>query len=217
MRVLVTGGCGFIGSAVVRLAVERGDQVLNLDRRRKSTPTPSLASVAGQSGYARLEADIADRSLVRAIFREYKPDAIVHLAASEETDPGSLFDSEVGGAFSVLEAARMYHADLQGEARARFRVVHAIAAEGDADNALAPTPVQAARTGAVALADAWARAHDLPLVGCVAGNVFGPWQPDTAFLSELASTSLRRTAPAKSSQSSTGITNEPGPPVTQDS
>src|SRR5688572_15418542 len=102
MRVLVTGGCGFIGSAVVRLAVERGDQVLNLDRRRKSTPAPALAPVAGKPGYARLEADIADRSLARAILREYKPDAIIHLAASEEADPNRLFDSEVGGAFSIL-------------------------------------------------------------------------------------------------------------------
>ncbi len=185
MRVLVTGGCGFIGSAVVRLAIERGDQVLNLDRRRKSTPTPALASVSGQSGYARLEADIADRSLVRAILREYKPDAIIHLAASEETEPNRLFDSEVGGAFSVLEAARLYHGDLKGEARARFRLVHAIGCEADADHASTPTPVQAARTAAAALADAWSRAHSLPLVGCVAGNVFGPWQADTAFLSEL--------------------------------
>lgn len=185
MRVLVTGGCGFIGSAVVRLAVERGDQVLNLDRRRKSTPAPALAPVAGKPGYARLEADIADRSLARAILREYKPDAIIHLAASEEADPNRLFDSEVGGAFSILEAARHYHADLTGEARARFRLVHAIEAEADADNTPAPTPVQAARTAAATLADAWARAHGLPLVGCVAGTVFGPWQPDTAFLSDL--------------------------------
>lgn len=185
MRVLVTGGCGFIGSAVVRLAVERGDQVLILDRRRKSTPAPALAAVAGKPGYARLEADVADRSLVRALVREYKPDAVIHLAASEETDPGRLFDSEVGGAFAVLEAARHYRDELKGEARESFRIVHAIAAEADADNAPAPTPVEAARSVAAALADSWSRAHGLPLVGCVAGDVFGPWQPDTSFLSQL--------------------------------
>jgi dTDP-glucose 4,6-dehydratase len=185
MRVLVTGGCGFIGSAVVRLAVERGDQVLNLDRRRKSTPAPALAGVAGKPGYARLEADITDRSMLRALVHEYKPDAIVHLAANPEGDTNSLFDSEIAGAFSVLEAARAYHAQLKGEARNKFRLIHAIAAETDTINTPAPTPLQAARATAAALADNWSRAHGLPLVGCVAAEVFGPWQPDNAFLSQL--------------------------------
>jgi dTDP-glucose 4,6-dehydratase len=185
MRVLVTGGCGFIGSAVVRLAVERGDQVLNLDRRRKSTPVPALAGVAGKPGYARLEADITDRSVLRALVHEYKPDAIIHLAANPEGETSSLFDSEIAGAFSVLEAARAYHAQLQGAARGKFRLVHAMAAETDTINTSPPTPLQAARATAAALADNWSRAHGLPLVGCVAAEVFGPWQPDNAFLSEL--------------------------------
>ncbi len=185
MRILVTGGCGFIGSAVVRLAVERGDQVLNLDRRRKSAPVPALAPVAGKPGYARIEADIADRALTRAILREYKPDTVIHLAASEDTDPSRLFDAEVGGAFSILEAARHYYADLKGAARDTFRVVHAIAAETDTDNAPPPTPVQAARSAAAALIQGWSRAHGLAVVSCTAGEVFGPWQPDSAFLSRL--------------------------------
>jgi dTDP-glucose 4,6-dehydratase len=185
MRVLVTGGCGFIGSAVVRLAVERGDHVLNLDRRRKSTPVPALAGVVGKPGYARLEADIADRSMLRALVQEYRPDAVIHLAANPEGDASSLFDSEIAGAFSVLEAARAWHAQLKGEARDRFRLVHAIAAETDAIYTPAPTPLHAARATAAALADNWSRAHGLPLVGCVAAEVFGPWQPDDAFLSQL--------------------------------
>lgn len=187
MRVLVTGGCGFVGSAVVRLAVERGDQVLNLDRRRKSAPSPALASVAGKPGYARLEADITDRSTLRAFVHEYKPDAIIHLAANPDGDTDTLFDSEIAGAFSVLEAARAYHGQLKGPARDSFRLIHAIAAETDAINTPAPTPLQAARATSAALADNWSRAHGLPLVGCVAAEVFGPWQPDNAFLSELIS------------------------------
>src|SRR5688572_5991514 len=141
MRVLVTGGCGFVGSAVVRLAVERGDQVLNLDRRRKSTPVPALAGVAGKPGYARLEADIADRSMLHALVHEYKPDAIIHLAANPEGDTTSLFDSEIAGAFSVLEAARAYHAQLKGTGRDNFRLVHALSADTDAINTPAPTPL----------------------------------------------------------------------------
>lgn len=189
MRVLITGGCGFIGSAVVRLALERGDQILNLDRRRKSAPMPSLAIAAGKQGYARLEADISDRSLMRAFFREFKPEAVIHLAsAGDEPDECRLFDSEVAGAFSVLEASRSHFKSLEGDARQRFRIVHAQRA--DTDGVVAPTPAEAARAAASALFDNWAQAHGLPLVTCVAGDVFGPWQSDASLLSRLIASLL---------------------------
>ena len=105
MRVLVTGGCGFVGSAVVRLAVERGDHVLNLDRRKKSVAIPSLGPVAQREGYARLEADVTDRAMIKAILREFSPDAVIHLAACGDDDPNALVDAEIGGAFAVIEAA----------------------------------------------------------------------------------------------------------------
>jgi dTDP-glucose 4,6-dehydratase len=188
MRVLVTGGCGFIGSAVVRLAVDRGDQVLNLDRKRKMTPAPALASVAGRPGYARLEADISDRTLMRAVFREFRPDAVIHLSASPDEEPGRLIDTEIGGAFAVMEAARHHFEQLEGEGRERFRIVQATRAEPDTPGA--PTPVEAARSSAASLADHWSRAHGLPLVTCTAGEVFGPWQSDGAFLPNLISSLL---------------------------
>ena len=122
---------------------------------------------------------------MRAILREFKPDAVIHLAASPQSDPGSLFDTEIAGAFSVLEAARSHFDQLKGEARDAFRLVHAIAAESEAAETPRPTPVQAARASAAALTDNWSRAHGLPLVSCIAAEVFGPWQPDTAFLSQL--------------------------------
>ena len=186
MRVLVTGGCGFIGSAVVRLAVDRGDQVLNLDRRRKITPAPALQPVAGRPGYARLETDISDRALMRAIFREFKPDAVIHLAACPDEDPSRLFESDIGGAFAILEACRAHFEQLTGEARQRFRIVQALRA--DSDTSL--TPAEAARATGAAFAEHWSRAHALPLVTCLAGNVFGPWQADTAFLPSLISSLL---------------------------
>jgi len=188
MRVLVTGGCGFIGSAVVRLAVERGDQVLNLDRRRKMTPAPALQAVTGKPGYARLEADVSDRSLMRAVFREFKPDAVIHLSASPDEEPGRLIDSEIGGAFAVMEACRSHLEQLTDEARERFRIVQTIRAEPETPGA--PTPREAARSAAASLADHWSRAHGLPLVTCVAGEVFGPWQHDSAFLPSLISSLL---------------------------
>jgi dTDP-glucose 4,6-dehydratase len=188
MRVLVTGGCGFIGSAVVRHAVERGDHVLNIDRRRKITPAPALASAAGKPGYARLEADISDRALMRAVFREFGPEAVIHLSASIDAEPGRLIDTEIGGAFAVMEAARAHFEQLEGDARDRFRIVQALRAAPDTPSA--PTPLEAARSAAASLADHWSRAHGLPLVNCTAGEVFGPWQADGAFLPNLVSSLL---------------------------
>jgi dTDP-glucose 4,6-dehydratase len=189
MRVLITGGCGFIGSAVVRLAADRGDHILNIDRRRKSNPIPALASVAAKPGYARLEADISDRTLMRAVFREFKPDAVIHLAsAGEDQDENRLFDSEITGAFAVLEASRAHYLSLDEPARDRFRIVHA--QRPDDDGAAEPTPIEAARAAAAALFDNWSQAYRLPLVTCIADQVFGPWQSDACLISRMIASLL---------------------------
>lgn len=188
MRVLVTGGCGFVGSAVVRLAVERGDHVLNLDRRKKSVAIPSLGAAVQREGYARLEADVTDRAMIKAILREFSPDAVIHLAACSDDDPSALVDGEIGGAFSLIEAARQYHEKLSGEARERFRIVHLERGESDVPEKL--TRSQAARGAAAALLDRWANANDLPLVTCVAGEAFGPWQSQSSFMARLVSSLL---------------------------
>lgn len=190
MRVLVTGGCGFVGAAVVRLAVERGDNVLNLDRRKKSIAVPALSNAAQREGYARLEADVTDRAMIRAIMREFAPEAVIHLAASSDDDPNTVVDAEIGGAFAVLEAARQYYERLEGAKRARFRIVHLEQAESDMP--AKPTRAQAARSAAAALFDRWGRAHDLPLVTCVAGEAFGPWQAQSSFMARLLTSLIHR-------------------------
>lgn len=183
MRVLVTGGCGFVGSAVVRLAVERGDHVMNVDRRGRTTPTPALTPIAAREGYARLEADASDRAMMRAVIRQFAPDAVIHLAAVPDSPGDGLMDGEIGAAYAVLEACRAYRDGLGNDQKQRFRIVHAEHATSDLT--LRPTRVHAARSAAAALMDRWARACDLPLVTCVAGEAFGPWQPQSSLMARL--------------------------------
>ena len=188
MRVLVTGGCGFVGSSVVRLAVERGDHVLNIDQRRRSNPTPALSPIAAREGYARLETDIADQPMMRAVMRDFAPDAVIHLAASLESQPEKLVESEMAIANSILEASRFYLATLSGERRDRFRLVHAERAESDIPGV--PTQGQAARAAGATLMGLWSRACGIPLVTCVAGEAFGPWQSPTSFMARLVTAVL---------------------------
>lgn len=188
MRFIVTGGCGFVGSAVVRTLSDAGHHVLNIDRKRKSAACPALASIAGNDGYVRLEADVADRSMMRAVFREFQPESVIHLAGAVVEDGEAVFDAEVAGAFSILEACRGLLPKQSDQARGAFRIVHAIHAEAaDNDNTNTPSPLDAARSAASALIDGWSRSHSLPLVTCVADQVFGPWQPDASLLPSLVS------------------------------
>jgi dTDP-glucose 4,6-dehydratase len=188
MRFIVTGGCGFVGSAVVRSLVERGDRVLNIDRKRKASQVPALAPINGREGYARLEADISDRALMRAIFREFKPEKVIHLASSIGDDADALFDAEVAGSFSVLEASRQGLLKLEGAERDAFRFVHAVRA--GMENEFAPSPREAARNAAAALVTEWSRSHHVQLVTCVADAVFGPWQGEAAMLPGLVAALL---------------------------
>lgn len=189
MRFLITGGCGFIGSAVVRLLVERGARVLNVDRRRRTPHEPQLAAAQGREGYARLEADAADRTMMRAIFREFKPEHVIHLAGSSGETGEALFDAEVGAAFSILEASRGYLDRLEAPARDAFRIVHALHAEPE-ETFAEPTLHDTLRASNAQLMTSWAKAHDLPLVSCVSDHVFGPWQTDSAFPAALGASML---------------------------
>jgi dTDP-glucose 4,6-dehydratase len=185
MRVLVTGGCGFIGAAVVRAAVERGHRVLNIDRLRKRQAVPALAAVNGREGYARIEADIADRALMSALFGEFQPERVIHLAAAPGDDSGALFDTDIAGAFSVMEASRKHLDRLDAAGRDAFRLVHAVRASAETESDHPPGPREAASAATAALLAGFSRSQGLPLIACSADEVFGPWQSDASFLSAL--------------------------------
>ncbi len=184
MRFLVTGGCGFVGSAVVRAlmaASDAGHQVLNIDRRMRSAATPQLAGLSGKPGYARLEANVADRSLMRAVMAQFKPDAVIHLAGAP--NPEQQFDAELAGAFSMMEAVRA----LPNAADVRF--VHAIAQPFA--GITEPAARSALKDASLSLLSGWAEAHTLKLVTCRCGALFGPFQSEVALIPSLVDRLLR--------------------------
>ena len=111
MKILVTGGAGFIGSAVVRLAVRRGHEVVNLDALTYAANPENVASVSNSPLYHFEQADIRDREALDRVLDQHKPDAIMHLAAESHVDrsidgPGDFVETNITGAYNMLEAAR---------------------------------------------------------------------------------------------------------------
>jgi dTDP-glucose 4,6-dehydratase len=118
MKILITGGAGFIGSAVVRLAVSRGHEVINLDAMTYAACLANVAPVADSPLYSFEQADIRDPDALARIFVRYRPDAVMHLAAESHVDrsidgPGTFIETNVMGTFNLLEAARD-HWNAQG-------------------------------------------------------------------------------------------------------
>ena len=113
MKLIVTGGAGFIGSAVVRQAIRDGHQVVNLDALTYAACLDNVASVASDPNYAFEHADIRDRAALDRVFATHKPDAVMHLAAESHVDrsidgPGDFIETNITGTYNMLEAARAY-------------------------------------------------------------------------------------------------------------
>src|SRR5947199_6012627 len=129
-RVLVTGGCGFIGSALVRrLTAEIGAQVLNIDKLTYAGSLSTVAPVAHLPNYRFARMDVCDAPAVSAAIQEFRPDFVVHLAAESHVDrsidgPAEFIRTNVLGAYTVLEAAHAYFRSLSGPQKDQFRFVH---------------------------------------------------------------------------------------------
>ena len=130
MTILVTGGAGFIGSNFVLDWLRQSDEpVVNLDALTYAGNPENLASLQGDPRHIFVQGDICDRLLVGRLINEHKPRAIVHFAAESHVDrsihgPGTFIKTNIDGTFTLLEAARAYWTELQGEAKTAFRFHH---------------------------------------------------------------------------------------------
>ena len=189
MKILVTGGAGFIGSAVVRLAVERGHQVINLDALTYAGRLENVASVADHPNYAFEHADIRDRAALTRIFEAHNPDAVMHLAAESHVDrsidgPGDFIETNITGTYNMLEAARAQWV-INGRPE-MFRFHHISTDEvygslGDEglfteDTPYDPrSPYSASKASSDHLVRAWFHTYGLPVVLTNCSNNYGPY------------------------------------------
>ena len=192
MRFIVTGGAGFIGSAVVRhLIADTDHEVLCLDKLTYAGNLDNLAPVAGDPRYSFAQVDICDADAVRATVARYQPDIIMHLAAESHVDrsidgPAAFIETNVMGTFVLLEAARRHWGLLDEAAKARFRFHHISTDEVfgslGADDFFREeslyqpnSPYSASKAGSDHLVRAWHHTYKLPTVASNCSNNYGPY------------------------------------------
>jgi dTDP-glucose 4,6-dehydratase len=189
MKLLVTGGAGFIGSAVVRLAVARGHEVVNLDAMTYAANEANVAPVAQSNLYSFEKADIRDRATLDRIFASHNPDAVMHLAAESHVDrsidgPADFIETNITGTFNMLEAARA-HWTRQGKPDTfRFHHISTDEVFGSlgADGQFTETtpydprsPYSASKAASDHLVRAWHETYGLPVVLTNCSNNYGPY------------------------------------------
>lgn len=189
MKLLVTGGAGFIGSAVVRLAIARGHEVVNLDALTYAACLDNLATVADSPLYSFVHADIRDRAALDRVFADHAPEAVMHLAAESHVDrsidgPSDFIETNITGTFNMLEAARA-HWIAQGRPQG-FRFHHistdevfgSLGTTGQFTETTpyAPnSPYSASKAASDHLVRAWAETYGLPVVLSNCSNNYGPY------------------------------------------
>ncbi len=189
MKLLVTGGCGFIGSAVVRLAVARGHQVVNLDAMTYAANAANVAGVAQSNLYSFEKADIRDRAALERIFATHAPEVVMHLAAESHVDrsidgPGDFIETNITGTFNLLEAARAHWVRAGRPEGFRFHhistdeVFGSLGPEGQFTETTPydpRSPYSASKAASDHLVRAWHETYGLPVVLTNCSNNYGPY------------------------------------------
>ena len=189
MKILVTGGAGFIGSAVVRQAIRDGHQVVNLDALTYAANLANVAPVANAPGYAFERADLRDRPALDRVLAQHRPDAIMHLAAESHVDrsidgPGDFIQTNITGTFNLLEAARAYWAASGRPDHFRFHhistdeVFGSLGPEGQFTESTPydpRSPYSASKAASDHLVRAWHETYGLPVVLTNCSNNYGPY------------------------------------------
>jgi dTDP-glucose 4,6-dehydratase len=191
MKILLTGGAGFIGSAVVRLAISRGHSIVNLDALTYAACLDNLTSVADSPLYAFEHADIRDREALDRIFTQHQPDVVMHLAAESHVDrsidgPGTFMETNILGTFNMLDAAHSYWNEFDRPDTFRFHHISTDEVYGSLppdpsvrfteETAYDPrSPYSASKASSDHLARAWAETYGLPVLLTNCSNNYGPF------------------------------------------
>ena len=193
MKLLVTGGAGFIGSAVIRHIIQHTqDEVVNLDKLTYAGNLESLAEVSESDRYAFEKVDVCNPAEIDRVLKEHQPDAIMHLAAESHVDrsidgPADFIETNIVGTYTLLEAARQYWQTLEADRRQSFRFHHISTDEvyGDLDGPenlfteqtpYAPSsPYSASKASSDHLVRAWHRTYGLPVLITNCSNNYGPY------------------------------------------